>query len=423
MNTEFLVRVAIGVARLWFYDGELPQADPPRVIAEAPQDEATSPFRESRRIQVAAEHGGIIGFIPDGKAGLILLTGANQRYGAYRAGQASGPIPNRLVWTDSAGEERQAVELPMSPRGLSQTDDGTVYVVGDTSIAWYSAKGELLGQEEAPHFVLPEEEYEAFTEEAVERRDLSLEQQEIRLKREKETLSEIQDKPEEERTAYETSRLRSLTLQVESQKRYLEQRRNMTPQQLFDEALRNSKQLYRVAVSKDHVFLVGRETFGYGYAVWRCDRSCQNPVQIMKGLSGCCGQMDLQVIGDRLAVAENSRHRVVLADFEGETVASFGSRDRNAAADSFSGCCNPMNTCRTPDGGLLTSESNGVVKRFAMDGTFQEIVGKASVQSGCKNSSVGMAADGSRVYYLDIDKGQIVVLKKDEVILAQKESP
>jgi hypothetical protein len=79
-----------------------------------------------------------------------------------------------------------------------------------------------------------------------------------------------------------------------------------------------------------------------------------------------------------------------------------------------------MNTCSTPDGGLLTSESNGCIKRFAADGTFQEVVGTAAVQSGCKNSTVGMAADGSRVYYLDVRKGTIRVLEKPDVALAQK---
>ena len=78
----------------------------------------------------------------------------------------------------------------------------------------------------------------------------------------------------------------------------------------------------------------------------------------------------------------------------------------------FGGCCNPMNTCLDGDGCLLTSESNGLVKRYSLDGEFKEVVGVADVQAGCKNSSIGMSADGGHLYYLDVHKGTVVVLEK-----------
>jgi hypothetical protein len=40
------------------------------------------------------------------------------------------------------------------------------------------------------------------------------------------------------------------------------------------------------------------------------------------------------------------------------------------------------------------------------------VVGVADVEAGCKNSSIGLSADGSSLYYLDIHKGTIVVLEK-----------
>jgi sugar lactone lactonase YvrE len=71
-----------------------------------------------------------------------------------------------------------------------------------------------------------------------------------------------------------------------------------------------------------------------------------------------------------------------------------------------------MNTCLDNTGCLLTSESNGLVKRYSLDGEMQEVVGVADVEAGCKNSSIGLSADGSSLYYLDIHNGTVVVLEK-----------
>ena len=44
------------------------------------------------------------------------------------------------------------------------------------------------------------------------------------------------------------------------------------------------------------------------------------PKRIVDGLSGCCGQMDIQCCGDDFVVAENSRKRVVRYDSDGKQV-------------------------------------------------------------------------------------------------------
>ena len=71
-----------------------------------------------------------------------------------------------------------------------------------------------------------------------------------------------------------------------------------------------------------------------------------------------------------------------------------------------------MNTCFTSDGDVLTSESNGVVKRFKTDGQFVEVAGVANIEEGCKNSSIGISSDGSRLYYFDVQQGRLLVLKR-----------
>jgi hypothetical protein len=61
-------------------------------------------------------------------------------------------------------------------------------------------------------------------------------------------------------------------------------------------------------------------------------------VRIVDSLAGCCGQMDIQVAGTALVIAENSRHRVRLVDFDGAAVSSFGKTSRDDLTNGFSGC-------------------------------------------------------------------------------------
>ena len=114
--------------------------------------------------------------------------------------------------------------------------------------------------------------------------------------------------------------------------------------------------------------------------------------------------MDVQCRNGELYVCENSRHRVIRFDRDGKEVAHFGKRDRAGEGENFGGCCNPMNLCFSKEGNLYVSESNGVVKHFTPGGKYLGIVGVANVQPGCKNSCVGVTADDSRLFYIDIRK-------------------
>jgi sugar lactone lactonase YvrE len=120
----------------------------------------------------------------------------------------------------------------------------------------------------------------------------------------------------------------------------------------------------------------------------------------------------LQVAGDEVYVAENSRHRVVRYDSEGKKLTAFGKRDREGLGEGFGGCCNPMNLCFTSEGNLLVSESNGIVKRFTPDGKYLDMVGTAGVPEGCKNSAVGVSSNGDYVFYINVRNSQIVVLER-----------
>ena len=45
-------------------------------------------------------------------------------------------------------------------------------------------------------------------------------------------------------------------------------------------------------------------------------------------------------------------------------------------------------------------------------GEFVEIVGTAQVKGGCKNSAIAIEPDGSRLYYMDVNAGRVLVLTR-----------
>ncbi|HEV3004865.1 MAG TPA: hypothetical protein VGX78_10410, partial [Pirellulales bacterium] len=180
-----------------------------------------------------------------------------------------------------------------------------------------------------------------------------------------------------------------------------------------------ARKVNAIAVGDHDVYVACRAAKGYGFSVWTTDLKFEDPRQIVQGLVGCCGQMDVQATGDELWVAENSKHRVVQFDRTGKELMSFGKRDRDGVADGFGGCCNPMNLCFNQAGELLVSESNGVVKHFSKQGEYLGLIGVAGVQPGCKNSAIGVTADGERVFYVDIHQSKVIVLSRADAAPAE----
>lgn len=166
-----------------------------------------------------------------------------------------------------------------------------------------------------------------------------------------------------------------------------------------------------IAVSPTNVFVT--RTSDMGYAVFRLTRKLGAPAKIIEPLSGCCGQMDIAWIRDRLRVAENGRKRVVTFDQAGRQIASWAkeSEGNDEGIDVFSGCCNPKNLCAAPDG-IYTSESEiGLVKLYSLGGQLKAVIGRVKTPSGCVRVTVGASPDGSRVYVLNGDTNNIRVLQ------------
>ena len=371
----------------------------------------TSPYRQTRTISVDTSSGKILGFCTLGEGRLALLTGAASPYGAARA-KEDDAVESRLVWLAADGHEERAVPLDFVPRSVTTAPDGSLWVAGDASIAHLSANGEILATAESPHFTLEPEGREEFLAEAKARQEMLVKQMAESLQQQTDTVAELEQKQEGEPGFAPQERVKLLKEGCQSMKQSIETMSSMTDEKILENELLRLRQIHRIAATTDNVFLVAQQPTGYGYSVWRCGSDLSSPVRIVEGLSGCCGQMDIQVVDGGLAIAENSRHHVRMVDFEGEEIRTFGEHSEADITKGFGGCCNPMNTCLDNTGCLLTSESNGLVKRYSLEGEMQEVVGVADVEAGCKNSSIGLSADGSSLYYLDIHKGTIVVLEK-----------
>lgn len=157
-----------------------------------------------------------------------------------------------------------------------------------------------------------------------------------------------------------------------------------------------------LAVSGFDVFVACPSTTDFTFSVYRLDRDLQNPTLALKGLRGCCGQMDIQAADGQVWVAHNARHLVECYDREGKKVSGFGRTDRKAA-DGFGGCCEPKNLRLASDGNVYAAESGPpvAIKRFSRDGKFGGVVAAPSFDSGCVRSTVEVSADCKRFYLLD----------------------
>ena len=197
------------------------------------------------------------------------------------------------------------------------------------------------------------------------------------------------------------------------------QEASVTPETLIKQQraeIQRKSSVNGIAVSKDDVFVACSMAKGYGFAVWRIDREFAKPKQIIEGLRGCCGQMDVQAHDGEVWVAHNCEHKVERYDRDGKKLFSFGKTDRKAA-DGFGGCCEPKNLRFGPKGELYASESGEptVIKRFTLDGKFLGVVGLPKDRNGCVRVTIDVSRDGKTLYVLDPNKNAIQVLSEKAV--------
>jgi hypothetical protein len=368
-------------------------------------DEAT--HVQSKTVSVKGENGTALQTLaatPDGK---VVALVSMPRYGAPVA--AMSAVAEVRVF-NSDGVEETKWPLDFIGQSIGVGPDGAVYVAGDGQVARYSAAGKLLTKVEVPHIaevLKNQDQLRASAEAQVKAQKESIEETKKAFA---EQAKELRDKGTDKLSEDEKQQLEALELNL---KLYGQLESRAEPiEKVMAQLTSRLRIINSVTATSKEVFIATGELKGYGYAVWRLDLDFKNPSQVMSKLSGCCGQMDVQAQGDKLYVAENTKHRVGQFDLSGKFLTSFGKRDRESVGECFAGCCNPMNCRIMNNGDVYTAESEGVIKKFNSKGEFVSLVGQAKLTGGCKNVAVAASPDGEAIYFCDLPGSQIIILKK-----------
>lgn len=326
-----------------------------------------------------------------------------------------------------AGEYLDTWRLPMRPEAINVGEDGHVYVAGAGKIVKMTTAGEMLLEVDSPHTNASEEQREKVRQSVIKNAMDS-------VKRYKQTADRFAKRREDLTEAAATFTKNGLPLSKVQQQR-IAQAEQLAEQwemilkrmggvdgtgKLSDEevekrvndSLRNSMAVASISESAGDVFLATRETAGYGFCVWKLNSGLTEGEVIVKGLRGCCGQMDVQCCENGVYVAENSRKRVYHVSAEGKELGEWGFGARGGL-EGFGSCCNPMNVAFGPGKSVYTAESGtGRIKRYTPKGELIELVGKVDIVPGCKKVSIAVGPSGDRVYMLDITRHHIVLMER-----------
>lgn len=167
-----------------------------------------------------------------------------------------------------------------------------------------------------------------------------------------------------------------------------------------------------LAVAENDLFVIASAP-GYSYNAWRTSHALGDAKLIVKGLRGCCGQMDCQTFGGDLWIPMNTQHKVCRYDRDGKELSSFGQEGRDIA-EAFGGCCEPKNMRFDEKGFAYCAESGPpvCVKRFTQDGQFQDVVCFPVYATGCVRVSVDLWED--KVFLLSPTENAIYVFAPGE---------
>jgi hypothetical protein len=394
---------------------------------------------------------------PDGNLYAVVTAPVVYGAGVELGRKANGEIH---VYTP-AGKKLRHWVVDFEPQRIATAASGEVYVGGSGKLARYDAEGKQLAMVESPHLAAVLSDKDKLQRDAEEQRQQMIEtyanatkqmedvrkqliEQKKQLDAKKSNgkpakVDKPADKPAAEagEDAVEVIPLfgaagntpEALDRQIKqydqilkSYQQQVEQQKNRKVEDIVQEISARLQKIHAITVGDKDVYIATAMSKGYGYAVWRMGLDFTSAEQITDGLSGCCGQMDIQARGDELFVAENSRHRVLKFSRDGKKLAQFGNRERAGADGGFGGCCNPMNLCFTSAGEVLTAESEGKVRCFTTDGKYVALCGTAKVSGGCKNVAVGTSKDGKQIYFYDLQGSKIIVLTR-ELPSAEEKKP
>lgn len=389
---------------------------------------------------------------PDGNLYAVVTAPVPYGAGVQTGRKASGEIH---VYTPE-GEKLRHWTLDFEPQRIAVAASGELYVGGSGKLVKFDAQGKQLAAVESPHLAAVLADKEKLLRDAEEQRKQMIEtyanatrqMEEVRdqlVEQKKQLEKKAAGKPATEESDKQPARddaadilplvgrggntpealdrqIKQYDQILKSYQQQVEQQKKRKVEDIVQEISGRLQRIHAITVGEQDVYIATAMSKGYGYAVWRMGLDFSGAEQIVEGLSGCCGQMDIQARENELFVAENSRHRVLKYSREGKKLAQFGNRERAGAGGGFGGCCNPMNLCFTSEGNVLTAESEGKVRCFTADGKYEGLCGSAKVSGGCKNVAVGTSEDGKYIFFYDLQGSKIVVLTRVSPS-AEKEKP
>lgn len=330
-------------------------------------------------------------------------------------------MPSEVHVYDAKGEKLRGWKVGFAAQAINIGPNGNVFVAGSGKLAEYTPTGSLLHELDLPHLeaiLKNQDELNKRAEEQLQSERESYKEMIAQLRKEVETLEK---KEADKLSNQEKAQLRAYKMNLKAYEQQAKALEKRTVKDAVKEVTARLRIVNAVAVTDQDIFIAGGEAKGYGYAVWRMNREFKDSKQVLSGLGGCCGQMDIQAQGNKLFVAENTRHRVGVYDRDGKRLTSFGKKGRDGDPECFGSCCNPMNCRIAADGSIFTAESEGHIKRFAADGKLIGPVGSAKLTGGCKNVAVAVSADGATVYFCDQPGSRIIVLTKKSTVVQREE--
>ncbi|MFL5327475.1 MAG: hypothetical protein ACJ8C4_01060 [Gemmataceae bacterium] len=380
--------------------------------AEAPADKPKTPplptgtHETTKTTSVKGETKGLkLQTLCSGSDGMVYALLGSDRYGDK---VSSGEVQ---VF-DTAGEKIRGWKLNFQGQAINCAPNGTVYVAGDGKIAAFDAEGHIKSESDLPFVKTLLGDVDKIKKKAEEQRQSEIQSAEEQVKEFKKEADEIRKKDEDKRTDTEKSQLKRNESMAKVYEQMLERAKKKSVDDMVGQTTSRLKAVNAVAATDKDLFVVSGEMKGYGYAVWRMDPSFDNAKQVMSGLRGCCGQMDIQCCDDCLVVAQNCDHNVGKYDREGKKISTFGKRAGRDDTDGFGSCCNPMNVRAGAEGRVYTAESEGIVRVFDKDGKQEGVIGTVKVSGGCKNVAIAVSADGNTVWFCDQPNSKIHVMTR-----------
>ena len=362
-------------------------------------------------------------FCVDKKGRLLVAAGGAQL--VYRGETFEEVVtPSAIHVLDANGKELAVWAIEVTPEALAVGPDNSVYAAGKGKVVHLDETGNVLKTMESPHMEglppmppIPEADEETAEQKEARKKRLDEVTKEIKefyqeygkLDKELQKAKKADDEDAQIKLAAEMEKMvadKYAPLQTEQNALYYS--KHQVAVQAYSAAL-SSRSVKSIAVTEKYIFLCTPPPRGYAPEVWRLDADFANPKVIVKSLAGCCGQMNISAVDDKLVIPENARMKVHLCDAEGTRLESWGD-----TVTGFGSCCNPMNVAFDSAGNVLTSEASvGAIKRFKQDGTFIDLVAQSKIVPGCKHTPIGMSPDGSKAYMLDITRRNILVMEKE----------